>query len=114
MCFRLFVCFFSDFKNFLKLFYPRFIHNNKITNETDDNPKRKKYSVQLIFIIKLTYFEKNIISFSFFPLSKRYGQPPHEIIQEIAPGLELDNEGMPKFNPLTNGGGINNEDCCIM
>jgi peroxin-19 len=43
---------------------------------------------------------------------QEYGQPPTEIIQEIAPGIELDAEGMPKLD------GSNlpfppNEECCI-
>merc|ERR1712226_428137 len=29
---------------------------------------------------------------------QEFGQPPAEIIQEIAPGLELDEEGVPKFD----------------
>jgi hypothetical protein len=46
---------------------------------------------------------------------QQYGQPPAEIIQEIAPGLELDEDGMPKLD----GEGLppfpgNPEDCRIM
>jgi peroxin-19 len=44
---------------------------------------------------------------------QEYGQPPSEIIQEIAPGIELDAEGMPKID----GSGLPfppNEECCIM
>ena len=29
---------------------------------------------------------------------QEYGQPPAEIIQEIAPGIELDDDGMPKLD----------------
>lgn len=47
---------------------------------------------------------------------QEYGQPPHEIINEIAPGLELDQDGLPKMNggmmPPFLGG--NPEDCRIM
>ena len=43
---------------------------------------------------------------------QEYGQPPAEIIQDIAPGLEVDEEGMPKFD-LENMG-ANNEECRIM
>lgn len=28
----------------------------------------------------------------------RYGQPPADIIKELAPGLEFDEEGMPKMD----------------
>jgi hypothetical protein len=45
----------------------------------------------------------------------RYGQPPQDIINEIAPGLELDEDGMPKMNPLEGMfGGGGNEECRIM
>lgn len=46
----------------------------------------------------------------------RYGQPPAEIIKEIAPGLELDEDGLPKN--LDGNGGMpfsgGDEDCRIM
>jgi peroxin-19 len=45
---------------------------------------------------------------------QEYGQPPQDIINEIAPGLELDEDGMPKVNPM---GGMpfgGNEECRIM
>mmetsp|Transcript_45713 Transcript_45713/g.52838 ORF Transcript_45713/g.52838 Transcript_45713/m.52838 type:complete len:84 (+) Transcript_45713:9-260(+) len=52
---------------------------------------------------------------------QEYGQPPPEIINEIAPGLELDEEGLPIMNNVPGGGGMppfmNNpegEDCRIM
>jgi Pex19 protein family len=45
---------------------------------------------------------------------QEYGQPPVQIIQEIAPGIELDEEGMPKLD----GSGLlfpgNNEECTTM
>ena len=55
----------------------------------------------------------------------RYGQPPQEIINDIAPGLELDEDGMPKMNPFDMlggagggmppfGAGVGEEDCTIM
>jgi hypothetical protein len=49
---------------------------------------------------------------------QEFGQPPVEIIQEIAPGLELDEDGMPKIGGA--GGmppfmaGANNEECRLM
>lgn len=49
---------------------------------------------------------------------QEYGQPPVEIIKEIAPGIELDEEGMPKvdgssaFPPFMPNG--SNEECRIM
>ena len=55
---------------------------------------------------------------------QEYGQPPVEIIQELAPELEFDAEGMPMFNTGEGrgGGGLppffpgsmrGNEQCCI-
>lgn len=44
---------------------------------------------------------------------QEYGQPPAEIVQEIAPGIELDSEGVPKLDPATMMTG-NNEECRIM
>ena len=29
---------------------------------------------------------------------QEYGQPPPEIIRDIAPGMELDEDGLPKFD----------------
>jgi peroxin-19 len=40
-----------------------------------------------------------------------YGQPPREIIQEIAPGLEMDADGMPKLDA---SGIPTDSDCCSM
>ena len=49
------------------------------------------------------------------PSLHRYGQPPPDIIKEIAPGLDLDEEGVPKLDGM--GGfpfGGENEECNIM
>eukprot|EP00544_Gedaniella_sp_CCMP2646_P009073 CAMPEP_0202498302 /NCGR_PEP_ID=MMETSP1361-20130828/25489_1 /ASSEMBLY_ACC=CAM_ASM_000849 /TAXON_ID=210615 /ORGANISM="Staurosira complex sp., Strain CCMP2646" /LENGTH=319 /DNA_ID=CAMNT_0049130137 /DNA_START=15 /DNA_END=974 /DNA_ORIENTATION=+ len=46
---------------------------------------------------------------------QEYGQPPPDIIKEIAPGLDLDEEGVPKLDGMgcfPSGG--ENEDCNIM
>ena len=56
----------------------------------------------------------------------RYGQPPTDIIKELAPELEFDDEGMPIMDPMGNGGqnmppfmpgmpfpGGGGEECCI-
>ncbi len=53
---------------------------------------------------------------------QEYGQPPVEIIKELAPELEFDSEGMPIMNPGEGIGGMppffpgsmmGNEQCCI-
>lgn len=41
--------------------------------------------------------------------AQEYGQPPADIIQQIAPGLEVDEDGLPKLD--MNG---LSEDCRIM
>jgi len=43
---------------------------------------------------------------------QKYGQPPMEIVREIAPGLDLDGDGMP-INPLMNIS-TGEDECCIM
>ena len=54
---------------------------------------------------------------------QEYGQPPSDIIQDIAPGIELDDNGIPTMNPTTNNhktntfppfGGNKDEECRIM
>ena len=45
---------------------------------------------------------------------QEFGNPPEEIIQEIAPGLESDSDGMPNINPLRGLGGNGDEECRIM
>jgi hypothetical protein len=44
--------------------------------------------------------------------SNRYGQPPAEIIKDIAPDLELDEDGVPKLDTM--GGFGDNEECVLM
>ena len=52
---------------------------------------------------------------------QEYGHPPIDIVQKIAPGIELDEEGMPKFEDgrplppfLSPPGGKGSDECCIM
>lgn len=42
----------------------------------------------------------------------RYGQPPAEIIKDIAPGLELDEDGIPKMDAMGFFG--DSEECVVM
>ena len=60
---------------------------------------------------------------------QEYGQPPVEIIKELAPELQFDEEGMPMMDPMGGDGsggmpgmmpgmpfpmgGPNGEQCCI-
>ena len=41
---------------------------------------------------------------------QEFGQPPPEIIQKIAPGLELDGEGVPQMDFFS---AMNEDDCRI-
>jgi hypothetical protein len=47
---------------------------------------------------------------------QEFGQPPAEIVNEIAPGLELDKDGIPKMDglPLFGGGGGEDGECIVM
>ena len=45
---------------------------------------------------------------------QEYGQPPAEIIQTIAPGLELDEEGVPKLDFANLMMDPENKDCNIL
>jgi peroxin-19 len=45
---------------------------------------------------------------------QEYGQPPAEIINEIAPGLELDNEGLPKMEGMPPFGGLGEDGECVL
>lgn len=45
---------------------------------------------------------------------QEFGQPPAEIVSEIAPGLELDDDGLPKMDGLPFGGGGEDGECRVM
>lgn len=45
---------------------------------------------------------------------QEFGQPPQAIIEAIAPGLELDADGIPKLNPFDAMSGFPDEECTIM
>jgi Pex19 protein family len=52
---------------------------------------------------------------------QEYGQPPSDIIQAIAPGIALDDNGVPIMNatggttfPPFGGTNHNDDDCCVM
>jgi hypothetical protein len=47
---------------------------------------------------------------------QEYGQPPADIIQEIAPDIELDANGIPKMGGDDSGGipNLGQEECRIM
>ncbi len=53
-------------------------------------------------------------------MSKRYGQPPPDLVSELAPDLEFDSDGIPKFEGMMGGGmpgmeGMDmNGECSIM
>ncbi len=66
-------------------------------------------------LLSIQFEIRHITNIRTFSLKQRYGQPPQDIVSEIAPGLELDEDGMPKINPMEGlpfGGG--NEECTIM
>lgn len=55
--------------------------------------------------------------FSVLSYHVRFGQPPPEIVKDIAPGLEFDADGLPKMDgaaglPFPGAGG--DEECLVM
>mmetsp|Transcript_9944 Transcript_9944/g.25613 ORF Transcript_9944/g.25613 Transcript_9944/m.25613 type:complete len:307 (-) Transcript_9944:38-958(-) len=42
-----------------------------------------------------------------------HGQPPAEIVSELAPGLQFDGDGLPSFPAIPGMGGGGQEQCCI-
>jgi len=69
----------------------------------------------LVFVIP--FFTDNDCYAYILILFCRYGQPPADIIKDIAPGLQLDEDGLPKMDgnaagmPFPMGG---DEDCRVM
>eukprot|EP00536_Pseudo-nitzschia_multiseries_P000879 jgi/Psemu1/179680/e_gw1.11.87.1 len=53
------------------------------TDDDDDDNTKRRQTQRLLELMQQV---------------QEYGQPPVEIINEIAPGLELDDEGLPKMN----------------
>ena len=60
----------------------------------------------------------HIFFFSLWAETHRYGQPPADIIKELAPGLEFDEEGMPKMDGQMPGmpfpPGVGGDECSMM
>ena len=60
----------------------------------------------------------DLLSVCIFCLSTRFGQPPADIIKELAPELEFDKEGMPKMDMDMGMSGMppfmGNDNCTLM
>jgi hypothetical protein len=64
--------------------------------------------VSLVCVYRCSFY----CCFFFAHITCRYGQPPEEIIKDIAPGLELDEDGVPKIDAMGFFG--DNEECVVM
>ena len=109
--------------------YPKWLAENK---ERLSNEEYQKYGTQY------QYFQRIVRLYETDPGNfdrlmelmqdiQEYGQPPVEIIKELAPELQFDEEGMPMMDPMGGGGGMpgmmpgmpfpmggqNGEQCCI-
>lgn len=104
--------------------FPKFLAENK---EGMSNEEYEKYGKQYQYfqrIVRVYEVEPNNYDrlMELMQEIQEYGQPPVEIIKDLAPELEFDEEGMPIMNPLAGGGmpspgmmmgGGGNEQCCI-
>ena len=106
--------------------FPKFLAENK---EGMSNEEYEKYGKQYQYfqrIVRVYEVEPNNYDrlMELMQEIQEYGQPPVEIIKDLAPELEFDEEGMPIMNPLAGGGGMpspmgmmmgggGNEQCCI-
>mmetsp|Transcript_10724 Transcript_10724/g.18316 ORF Transcript_10724/g.18316 Transcript_10724/m.18316 type:complete len:442 (+) Transcript_10724:48-1373(+) len=108
--------------------YPKWLATNKDRLSTEEY---QKYGTQY------QYFQRIVRLYETDPGNfdrlmelmqdiQEYGQPPVEIIKELAPELQFDEEGMPVMDPMGGGGmpgmmpgmpfpmgGPNGEQCCI-
>eukprot|EP00934_Nitzschia_sp_Nitz4_P007671 Nitzschia sp. Nitz4//scaffold38_size140716//110198//111094//NITZ4_003162-RA/size140716-augustus-gene-0.127-mRNA-1//1//CDS//3329550123//7661//frame0 len=95
--------------------FPEWLEANKSKLSASDYQKYEKQYESFKKVVK--QYETNPDDFgSLMELMQEvqeYGQPPADIVNELAPGLELGEDGMPKVNPLDQMLG-NGDDCCLM
>jgi hypothetical protein len=70
--------------------------------------RKRRQRVSLVCVYRCSFY----CCFFFAHITCRYGQPPEEIIKDIAPGLELDEDGVPKIDAMGFFG--DNEECVVM
>ena len=86
--------------------------------------RRNKQCTCFCNIVKVYETEPNNISLliDYMQEIQDYGPPPSDIIQEMAPNIELDEHGIPKMDHTTNtknlpsflGGDTTKDECLIM
>jgi len=91
--------------------FPEWLKENKSRISEEDYTNRCKQYECFQRLIHLYETKPNDVESLMMLMQEvqEYGQPPPEIVKEIAPGLELDEDGIPKMD-LLNG----NEECRIM
>jgi len=108
--------------------FPKYLAENKATLSNEEYNKYGKQYQYFQRIVKV--YETEPTNFDrlmeLMQEIQEYGQPPVEIIKDLAPELEFDDEGMPIMDPMSGGGGglppmmmpgmmsgAGNEQCCI-
>ena len=108
--------------------FPKYLAENKATLSNEEYNKYGKQYQYFQRIVKV--YETEPTNFDrlmeLMQEIQEYGQPPVEIIKDLAPELDFDEEGMPIMDPTGGGGGglppmmmpgmmggTGNEQCCI-
>mmetsp|Transcript_15306 Transcript_15306/g.23281 ORF Transcript_15306/g.23281 Transcript_15306/m.23281 type:complete len:212 (-) Transcript_15306:156-791(-) len=88
--------------------FPKWLEEKKDTLSNKEYEERCKQlaGLQALLHIYETEPENTNKLMDLMKEVQEYGLPPTEIVTEIAPDLELDNDGAPKINPM--------QDCSIM
>lgn len=95
--------------------FPKWLAENK---QKIDEKEYERYGTQY------QYFQRIVHIYEYDPNNvarltelmqeiQEYGQPPPELIKELAPDLDFDKDGIPKMDG-TGLGPLMNEECCIM
>eukprot|EP00590_Aulacoseira_subarctica_P003315 CAMPEP_0172429108 /NCGR_PEP_ID=MMETSP1064-20121228/49094_1 /TAXON_ID=202472 /ORGANISM="Aulacoseira subarctica , Strain CCAP 1002/5" /LENGTH=236 /DNA_ID=CAMNT_0013174281 /DNA_START=86 /DNA_END=796 /DNA_ORIENTATION=+ len=112
---------YEPMKNIMEAF-PKFLHQSK---EKLSKEEYERYGHQYQYFQRIVHvYETDPENYAklteLMQDIQEYGQPPSEILQEVAPGLKFDSDGLPVVDndnlPLEGmlPPGLNEQDCCIM
>ncbi|KAI8823975.1 Pex19 protein [Fimicolochytrium jonesii] len=102
--------------------YPPWLSANESTLSTAEIEKYKQQHAYVLEIVKIydaststegTPDEQKRVA-ELMQKMQESGSPPNEILQELAPGLELGPDGTPKLGGLGGLGGVPGQECSIM